>query len=410
MKILAIETSCDETSIAIIEKIESEALQYKVLAHGLISQINKHKTFGGVFPTLSRREHELNLLPILIDCLHQSNLLIERDDINFDLNHFEDKEYYDDLLNRYPDLEKQFWEFAKKYNTLAIGQEIDAIAITNGPGLPPALWVGVNFSKCLSKVLGNKPIYPINHMEGHIVAALASKQENDIEVQQPGYPILSLLISGGHTEFVLSSQAHIYEKIGETQDDAVGECFDKVARLLGLPYPGGPEIGKLAQTGRDSNISYDFKFPRPMLHTKDFNFSFSGLKTHILYFVRQLTELKTDWSVDAPVVLTEKQKMEIATEFEYTVRDILFEKSKKAIMETAAKSFVVGGGVISSSYLRSELLKLEEETGVKVYLSDKQMATDNALMIALVAATQIENKKEPTSVFSAVGSKNYSWN
>jgi N6-L-threonylcarbamoyladenine synthase len=147
-----------------------------------------------------------------------------------------------------------------------------------------------------------------------------------------------------------------------------------------------------------------------MLHTKDFNFSFSGLKTHILYYVRQLTELKTTWSVDGPVVLTEQQKMEIATEFEYTVRDVLFEKSKKAILDTGAKSFVVGGGVISSPYLRAELLKLEEETGCRVYLSDKQMATDNALMIALVAATQIENKKEPTSDFMAVGSKNYSWN
>jgi N6-L-threonylcarbamoyladenine synthase len=146
-----------------------------------------------------------------------------------------------------------------------------------------------------------------------------------------------------------------------------------------------------------------------MLHTKDFNFSFSGLKTHILYFVRSLTELKTDWSVDAPVTLTQQQKIEIATEFEYAVRDILFEKSKRAIQETGAKSFVVGGGVISSPYLRNELQKLEDETGCKVYLSDKQMATDNALMIALVAATQINNKKEPTTDFIAVGSKNYSW-
>lgn len=410
MKILAIETSCDETSIAIIESFNNEV---KVLAHGLISQINKHVRFGGVFPTLSRREHEKNLVPILIDCLDKSNFLhlcTGAPCKGADANASGD---FDNLLNRYPDLEKQFWDFVSKYDCEKIGREIDAIAVTNGPGLPPALWVGVNFSKCLAKIFGDKPIYPINHMEGHIISALAEIQDANqqiIKIQEPEYPLLSLLISGGHTEFVLSSEAHKYEKIGETQDDAVGECFDKVARLLGLPYPGGPEVGKLAQIGRDTGLKYDFKFPRPMLHTKDFNFSFSGLKTHILYFVRSLTETKTDWSVDAPVTLTQQQKIEIATEFEYVVKDILFEKAKKALEETGAKSFVVGGGVISSPYLRSELQKLEDETGCKVYLSEKQMATDNALMIALVAATQMQNKKEPTSDFIAVGSKNYNWN
>jgi N6-L-threonylcarbamoyladenine synthase len=304
---------------------------------------------------------------------------------------------------------------------------IDYIAVTNGPGLPPALWVGVTFAKELAVKLGGEkplPIYPINHMEGHIVSALSKMENNIVQITQPEYPILSLLISGGHTEFVLSKEPQIYQKIGETQDDAVGECFDKVARMLGLPYPGGPEIGKLAQKGREENTKYDFKFPRPMLHTKDFNFSFSGLKTSILYFIRDLTtpsvadatatpskegEFSTDRSVKLIPEDPEDMKIKIATEFEYAVRDVLFYKSKKAIEETGAKSFVVGGGVISSPYLREELLKLEEEAGAKVYLSDKQMATDNALMIALTCALQIENKKEPTSDFSAVGSKNYSW-
>ena len=145
-------------------------------------------------------------------------------------------------------------------------------------------------------------------------------------------------------------------------------------------------------------ITYDFKFPRPMLHSKDLNFSFSGLKTSILYFIRDLV-----------VPLTYDLKIQIATEFEYAVRDVLFEKSKKAIEQVGAKSFVVGGGVISSPYLREELQKLEDVTGVKVYLSDKNMATDNALMIALTAALQIENQKSPTSDFIAIGSKNYNW-
>jgi len=413
MKILAIETSCDETSIGIIEKIESISNCYKILAHETISQVNKHIEFGGVFPTLARREHEKNLVPILVRCLVQAGLAIPTSHgnsvpapskgapVQSSLSDNE-KNYYIDSLSRYPDLEKSFWEFAEKYDTKLIGESIDAIAVTNGPGLPPALWVGVNFSKCLAEIFStdnrNIPIYPINHMEGHIVSALANKQDDQVTMQTPVYPMLSLLISGGHTELVLSAEPHKYEKIGETMDDAVGECFDKVARMLNLPYPGGPEIGKLAEQGRESGVSMNAKFPRPMLHIKDFNFSFSGLKTHILYYIRDLDR-----------VLTDQDKLEIATEFEYAVRDVLFSKSKKAILETGAKSFVVGGGVISSPFLRNELAKLEDETGCKVYLSDKQMATDNALMIALVAATQIENKKEPTSDFIAVGSKNYSW-
>lgn len=388
MKILAIETSCDETSIAIIEKVEDVSDCYKVLAHETLSQVNKHIEFGGVFPTLAKREHEKNLIPILEKCLIACNLLTENSSA------IESNSFYDELLGRYPDLKLAFFEFFSKYKMSGI----DVIAVTNGPGLPPALWVGVNFSKALSKVLGEVPVYPVNHMEGHILAALADKQGELVEIQNVKYPMLALLVSGGHTELVLSTEPHKYNKIGETMDDAVGECFDKVARMLELPYPGGPEIGKLAQKGREENIVYDFKFPRPMLHSKDLNFSFSGLKTHVLYFIR-----------DLHCNLSDEIKMQIATEFESSVRDVLFEKSKKAIEQTGAKSFVIGGGVISSNYLRTELLKLEDETGCKVYLSDKQMATDNALMIALVAATQVGNKKEPTSDFIAVGSKNYNW-
>lgn len=407
MKILAIETSCDETSIAIIEKVEGISNCYKILAHETISQVNKHIEFGGVFPTLARREHEKNLVPILVRCLEQASLAIPTSPVNFVPAPskgalVQTNTEINELLSRYPDLEIEFWSFVEKYDIKLIGENIDAIAVTNGPGLPPALWVGVNFSKCLAKIFSTEsrdiPIYPINHMEGHIVSALTNKQDDQIEIQKPEYPMLSLLISGGHTELVLSTEPHKYEKIGETMDDAVGECFDKVARMLNLPYPGGPEIGRLAQQGRELGVSIGGKFPRPMQHTKDFNFSFSGLKTHILYYIRDLGR-----------DLADQDRLEIATEFEYAVRDVLFQKSKKGILDTGAKSIVVGGGVISSPFLRNELAKLEDETGCKVYLSDKQMATDNALMIALVAATQIDNKKEPTSDFIAVGSKNYNW-
>jgi N6-L-threonylcarbamoyladenine synthase len=424
MKILSIETSCDETSIASIESLENSSTSYNVLAHETISQVNKHIEFGGVFPTLARREHEKNLVPILIRCLEQAKLLHLRTGAPYKGAGTSNSElpgdFYIQLLSRYPDLEKLFWEFVEKYDTEEIAKNIDVIAVTSGPGLPPALWVGVNFSKSLAKILGGNselPIFPINHMEGHIVAALAHKVGNDIKIQEPKYPMLALLISGGHTELVLSTEPHKYQKIGETMDDAVGECFDKVARMLKLPYPGGPEIGKLAEIYRQHFQSTFPKleaFPRPMLHSKNFNFSFSGLKTHILYLIQRLTPKDLDpnlpdenYLIHNP--LGEKIKQAIAGEFEYAVRDVLYEKSKKAILETGAKSFVVGGGVISSSYLRNELMKLEETIGCKVYLSDKQMATDNALMIALVAATQIQNKKEPTSDFIAVGSKNYSW-
>lgn len=396
MKILAIETSCDETSIAIIEKIDDVNSQYKILAHETISQVNKHIEFGGVFPSLAKREHEKNLMPILIRCLEKANLLSEENTQN-DISN-EDKAFFDDLLNRYPDLETSFWNFCNNYNLENLKKSINAIAVTNGPGLPPALWVGVNFAKSLSKILGDISIYPVNHMEGHIISAISNNENETVTIRSLEYPALALLISGGHTEFVLSKKAHEYEKIGETVDDAVGECFDKVARMLELPYPGGLEIGKLAQKGRDKKIAYNFKFPRPMLHSDDLNFSFSGLKTSILYYIRDLN-----------ATLSEEIKIQIATEFEYAVRDVLFLKAKKAIEQTGAKSFVVGGGVISSSFLRDELSKLEEETGSKVYLSSKAMATDNALMIALVAATQIENNKEPSMDFLAVGSKNYNW-
>lgn len=402
MKILAIETSCDETSIAILEKVAFS--KYKVLAHETISQINLHREFGGVFPTLSRREHEKNLIPILEKCLEKADLLNLNKELKLEINS-ESEEFVNKMLNRYENLKSDFYNFFQKYNI----KEIDSVAVTNGPGLPPALWVGVNFAKALVKILefkNNKsiPIYPINHMEGHIVAAISKKQENNIEeniieINQLDFPVLALLISGGHTELVISNELGNYKKIGETQDDAVGECFDKVARMLQLPYPGGPEISRLAKIGREQNIKYDFKFPRPMIHSKDLNFSFSGLKTHILYFLRDLN-----------VELNENLKIQIAMEFEEAVKDIFLKKVEDAILETGAKAFIVGGGVACNDYLRESFFRLAEKLNIEIFISDKNLSTDNALMIALTAALQIENKKSPSPDFIAIGSKNYNWN
>ncbi len=416
MKILAIETSCDETSVALIEKEEEN--KYKVLAHETISQINLHREFGGVYPTLSRREHGKNLIPLLHKVLSDSNLL-ELKNQKESLESFKDevseKFLRDDnflieklgkeieLLEKYPDLKENTFDFFSKFKIKKAG--IDYIAVTNGPGLPPALWVGVNFAKIISILLSDTetpiPLYPINHMEGHIIGAISKTKDNIVEITKINYPVINLLISGGHTELVLSDKNLSYKKIGETVDDAVGECFDKVARMLNLPYPGGPEIGRLAKIGREECVKYDFKFPRPMLHSHDLNFSFSGLKTHVLYFLQKLKLENSE--------LREEIKIEIATEFEYTVRDILIYKTKKAIEENNAQTLVVGGGVASSPFLREAFLKLGEDLNIQTFVSDKTLATDNALMIALCAANQIENNISPNADFIAIGSKNYEW-
>jgi N6-L-threonylcarbamoyladenine synthase len=216
------------------------------------------------------------------------------------------------------------------------------------------------------------------------------------------YPAVCLLISGGHTELVLSNESGKYEKIGETQDDAVGEAYDKVARLLGLPYPGGPEIGKLAKVGRDQSVE-TLNFPRPMIHSKDLNFSFSGLKTHILYLTQKLLVPR------GATELSLEEKIAIASEFEEAVKEVLIYKTKKAIEEFGAHTLVVGGGVASNMYLKENFEKIKEELGIDLYYSAKDLATDNALMIALTCANQIEHGIKPSKNFQAIGSKNYEW-
>lgn len=485
MKILAIETSCDETSVALIEQLprlaaqdtpseEGEKLRsdicYKVLSHETISQINLHREFGGVYPTFSRREHEKNLVPLLHKVLKDSGLLklkTQQENLQTFANEVttRDDDYIKEklgnsieLLERYPDLKENVFDFFSKFELKTptssplsrgrtVQKAIDYIAVTNGPGLPPALWVGVNFAKVISVLLSDFethiPIYPINHMEGHIVGGIAKSPQPPlqgdvkcIEIAKIKYPAIGLLISGGHTELVLSEESGKYKKIGETQDDAVGEAFDKVARLLNLPYPGGPEISKLATISRTQNPPNPLKrgnisvppFPRPMIHSKDLNFSFSGLKTHILYLVQKLqaegSETKEKHGLEkikgAPSeghVLTESfgldesEKIKIAVEFEEAVKDVLIYKTKKAIEETGAQSLIVGGGVASNTYLKENFEKLTNDLQIDLYYSAKDLATDNALMIALTCANQIENGVQPTEAknFLAVGSKNYEW-
>ena len=319
MIILGIETSCDETAISVV-KAEGDliSLRFNLLGSALHSQIETHREFGGVVPMLAKREHIKNLPIVLEKALKEADIEISK---------------------------------------------IDIIAVTVGPGLEPALWTGIKFAEELGKSWG-KAVIPTNHMVGHIASVLFN--HNKIE-----FPVLALLISGGHTELIFMKSWKDIEKIGETKDDAVGEAFDKVARMLGLPYPGGPEISRLATQAREQNIISEYKLPRPMIHSKDFNFSFSGLKTAVLYYIRDLGEI------------TEKNKLEIAREFEDAITETLVSKTKKALKKYLPKTLIVGGGVIANKHLRENFLNLNSEyPDLEILIPEKSLTTDNATMIA----------------------------
>ncbi len=269
--------------------------------------------------------------------------------------------------------------------------DVDAIAVTSGPGLEPALWVGINFAQALGEVW-NLPVYPINHMEGHIVSPLfeIGKTKNI------AFPALSLLISGGHTELVLMKNWLQYEVIGQTKDDAVGEAFDKVARMLALPYPGGPEISKLAeQISAEDAAALGVKFPRPMLHSPDFNFSFSGLKTAVLYFIKKQ---------EAIAPMTPALKAAIARDFEDSVVDVLIGKTRKALEQHTVKTLILGGGVIANKKIRSAFETLATEfSDVTLLLPPMQLTTDNAVMIAVACYFNMLMDKKPQKGIIAQG-------
>ncbi|MDQ5931011.1 MAG: hypothetical protein QG674_177, partial [Patescibacteria group bacterium] len=248
----------------------------------------------------------------------------------------------------------------------------------------------VNTARALAQVWGI-PVIPINHMEGHVVTAMISQVESSssskvYQVEKPELPILSLLVSGGHTELVLSENFGKYQKIGQTRDDAVGEAFDKVARVLGLPYPGGPAISRLAKEYRESNKEKLFDLPRPMLHSGDYDFSFSGIKTAVLYATRDITEQNTR-------ELTEEEKGSLACEFENAVVEVLIHKTLKALEEYGAQTLVVGGGVAGNTYLRSEftkaLLARTVLASTKILFPEPWLTTDNAVMIGLAGMLQV---------------------
>ena len=361
MKILGIETSCDETAIAIIEANE-KGFEFK--SHALFSQAELHAEYGGVYPSLAKREHSKNLVPLFETALKDANML--------ENGSTETPEGLQSLLEREPEM----FEALSNLLSKTAKPDIDLIAVTQGPGLEPALWVGLNFAKALSKIW-DIPIVPTNHMEGHIASVL---ENHKYEIT---FPAVSLLVSGGHTELILIKSWGEYEKIGQTLDDAAGEAFDKVARMLELPYPGGPEISKLSKLDRaERKEASRFGLPRPMIQSDDFNFSYSGLKTAVLYKVQKMKSM------------TKKDKQELAREFEDAVTESLLIKTKKALKEHGAQTLIMAGGVIANTHIRETFQK--ELSNTKVILPSPDLATDNAVMIAL--AGYLERDKATTDV------------
>jgi len=408
MNLLAIETSCDETAIAILAcKGNEEHSKYTVLGNALLSQIDIHKEYGGVFPALAKREHAKNLVPILEAALEEAELLHEDRQILEE----ETRTKISEILVREPGLSEAFFAFVSECEPPLI----DTIAVTAGPGLEPALWVGINFAKALA-LAWNKPLVAVNHMEGHILAALAKSENKNLTIDNVKMPVLALLISGGHTELVVMKKWLAYELVGQTRDDAVGEAFDKVARMLALPYPGGPEISRLAEESRAEfcrtagfgsdemspgerlpdfgleagNSVVRWNLPRPMIDSGTCDFSFAGLKTAVLYLLKDKPEL------------SDEEKKHMAHEFENAVADVLWKKTSLALIETGARTLVIGGGVSANTHIKRTFKKQisSKFPEVELRIPEASLSTDNAIMIAL-AGYQRALRKEFTQPLNA---------
>ncbi len=368
MKILSIETSCDETAVSVLE---CSGTTITVLGNALSSQIELHAQYGGVFPALAKREHAKKIVSLLKEALSAASLLKETNQSV----EIKVKQEIEELCTHEQGLAADLVTLYEQFETPNIAH----IAITTGPGLEPALWVGINTAKALS-LLWQKPIDAINHMEGHVLSAVfQEKSENEFVLKELTYPLLALLISGGHTELVLVEQPLSYKKIGATRDDAVGEAFDKVARILGLPYPGGPKISALAKEAREQSLGSaqdenKFSLPRPMLHSKDYDFSFSGLKTAVLYATKNKE-------------LTDREKKALAREFEDAVMEVLLTKTFGAVEEFGVQTLVVGGGVSANMYLREQFEKVRFEKFPHLAMSfpAKDLSTDNSVMIGMTS-------------------------
>ena len=371
MHVLSIETCCDETAAAVINLTEAQAT---VLANVVSSQASLHAQWGGVVPQLAAREHIRNIVPVIEEALTRANLK---------------------------------------------PQDIDLIAVTQGPGLMPALLIGVSAGKTLAFVW-KKPLIGINHLEGHIYAnflnsptPLLKARQSVLLEQRPRtenskkiFPLVALIVSGGHTQLVLMRKHFSYTLLGETQDDAAGEAFDKIARLLNLAYPGGPEIAKRAdafcknilQNSEAKNYKLktkNFPFPRPMLQSNDFNFSFSGLKTAVLYFLKKhQTRMQDEKFID-----------EVCYEFQEAIVDTLVSKTKRALKFYKPHALVIAGGVSANVRLREQMRALinRDFPDTQFLTPEFSYSLDNAAMIGAAAAMRFEymNEKQREKLLSS---------
>jgi N6-L-threonylcarbamoyladenine synthase len=343
MRILGIETSCDETALALIEAEGGlNSPKFKIKKAFISSQIKIHAPFGGVVPNIAKREHEKSL-PLLEKKLFGSGTSA-----------------------------KKTWE------------SIDLIAVTVGPGLEPALWAGINFAETLSKA-HNIPLIGANHLEGHLWSFLLPQPGVRRTTFASTFPAIGLIVSGGHTNLLLMKDLTHWKNLGETRDDAVGEAFDKVARMLKLPYPGGPEIQKLALKGNSKVM----QFPQPMKHDKNFDFSFSGLKTSVLYYLRDNKRAK---------------KADVAASFQEAATEVLAHKTFKALEKYKAKSVILAGGVAANKALRGKLETRAIAQKKNFFVPEFEHNTDNAVMIAVAGyLTKLRKKKYPIKANGLLG-------
>lgn len=338
MKVLGIETSADDTGVAVIEAAGTfgPGFHFSALANEVASQT--HAAYGGIYPNLAKNEHKKNL-PILLEKVMARNEKPASPD-----------------------------EGASRGGP-------DVIAVTVGPGIEPCLWTGITFAQKLAADW-NVPVVAVNHLEGHIIMSMMDfVNPSSGSLSEFEFPVLSLLISGGNTQLVLSKEPMQYEVVGKTRDDAVGEAFDKVARMMGLPYPGGPHISRLAAEARKTHEASPrgFALPRPMLREGNLDFSFSGLKTAVLRHVEK-------WQGKT---LPFEFKKEIAREFEEACADVLVGKTLRAVEEYGVGTVVTSGGVSANAFIRLRLAEALAEAGAKFLVCPPQFSTDNAAMIAL---------------------------
>lgn len=315
MLVLGIETSCDETGLALYDT------QLGLLAHRLHTQMKMHAEYGGVVPELASRDHIRRILPLTSECLKAANKTLD---------------------------------------------DIDAIAFTQGPGLAGALLVGASVANAIAFAL-NKPIVGVHHLEGHLLSPLLASPA-------PTFPFVALLVSGGHSQLMRVDGVGRYQLLGETLDDAAGEAFDKTAKLLGLPYPGGPLLSQLAEQGRPER----FTLPRPMLNSADLDFSFSGLKTAVLTLVKEQQEID------------DQTRADICRAFQEAIVEVLVKKSLKALKQTELNQLVIAGGVGANKQLRQQLDLQAQRKRFQVFYPPLEFCTDNGAMIAFAGAQRLQ--------------------